>query len=120
MPGSSPKRARALYRRDTAEHRLKLFSEKLDPEAVRASREFHVRHWLSLAKDAIQRDHVTAYYQGLQQNVESAIAEHPEDRLPPDLQRAILADLAFMEGHLQAFREVIKLLDETLHRNSTK
>jgi hypothetical protein len=115
MSSSAPKRARALYLRDTVERRIKRFTERMDPEAVRASRDFHLRHWLAMAKEAIERDHAAAYYGGLQPNVEAAVAEHPGDDLPTDLQRAVMADLAFMEGHLEAFREILRRLEPPQH-----
>jgi hypothetical protein len=110
MSASRPKRALALYRRHTVERRLARFSEQIDPEAVRASREFHLRHWAAMAERAIQADHAETYYRGLLPNVENAIAEHPADDLPAELQRSIMADIAFMEGHLQAFREIVRVL----------
>jgi hypothetical protein len=118
MPSPAARRARALYRRDTVEHRLKRFTEPLDSEAVRASREFHLRHWLSLAEEAIQRDHLAAFYRGLQPNVEGAVLDHTGDDFPVELQRSIMADLAFMEGHLQAFRDVMGILQAARNKTS--
>jgi hypothetical protein len=101
-----------LYRRHTVERRLKRFAQRPDAGAVRASRDFHLRHWADLAERMIRAEHAQTYYRGLLPNVESAIAEHPDDDLPEDLQRTVMADLAFMEGHLQAFREMLRVLHE--------
>ena len=114
------RRAKALYRQDLVDHRLKKFSEGINPAVVAASRQFHLRHWLELAGQSIQREHSAAFYRGLQPNLESVVAEHPDDDFPPELQRAILDDLAFMEGHLQAFREVMALLHDAQARNHSK
>jgi hypothetical protein len=118
MSAHAAKRAKQRYRRELVEHRLKKFTEQLEPSAVESSREFHLRHWLSIAEQAIQRDHGATFYGGLQQSVEDMVAEHPSDEFPPELQRAVLADLAFMEGHLQAFREVATLLRAARNRTS--
>lgn len=107
---AAKRRAKDWYRRELVEHRLRKFTEELDPTAVQSSREFHLRHWLALAEQAVQRDHGATFYGGLQRSVEDMVAEHPSDEFPPELQRAVLADLAFMEGHLQAFREISNLL----------
>jgi hypothetical protein len=109
-----------LYRRTLVEHRLGAFREAVNPEVVEASRQFHLRHWLELAGGLIQREHRDAFYRGLQPNLENLVAEHPGDDFPPELQRAILDDLAFMEGHLQAFRQVMQLLNEAQTRNDPK
>jgi hypothetical protein len=94
------------------EDRLKRFrSLRLDPAEVKASREYHLKHWLSVAEDAIRADHRELFYRGLTANVENAVANYPEDRLPPALQRAVLRDLAFMEGHLEAFRDILRLIE---------
>lgn len=97
-----------------AEHRLKKFyqpgSNQLDPQQVRASRDFHVEHWLRMAETMIRKDHQAYYYGGLSSNLETTLAEYPADEIPPDLQQVILRDLAFLEGHVEAFRYVSKIL----------
>lgn len=94
------------------EARLKRFrSLRLDPAEIRASRDFHKAHWLNVAEAAIRAEHRELFYRGLSANVEEAVAGYPEDRIPPALQKAVLRDLAFMEGHLQAFREVLQTLE---------
>ncbi len=93
-----------------AEQKLRSFASlALSPAEVRASRDFHVRHWLHLAEAAIQQDHRESLYGSLAPAVESTLAESDEP-VAPDLQRAILSDLAFMEGHVEAFRLVIAAL----------
>jgi len=93
------------------EERLKLFRNlRLGPAEIRASRDFHLAHWLELAEAAIRKDHAELYYAGLSPNVEETVAGYPDDRLPPAMQKTVLRDLAFMEGHLQALREVLELL----------
>jgi hypothetical protein len=105
-PAASRSRARRV------EERLGRFrSLCLDPAQVRASREFHLRHWLEVAQAAIRADHRELFYGGLSPNVESTIADYPDDQLAPAAQTAVLRDLAFMEGHLEAFRDVLKLLE---------
>jgi hypothetical protein len=120
MSASAAQRAKSRYRRDLVNHRLKNFSESVDPAAVEASRQFHLRHWLHLAAGAVQKDHCEAFYRGLEPNLESAVAEYPGDALPADLQRAVLADLAFMEGHLAAFREIMQVLGDAHGRTKPK
>lgn len=101
----------ARERTRLVEHRLKRFrSLKLDPAEIRASRDFHMAHWLKVAEDAVRSEHREMYYKGLSVNVEEALASYPDDRIPPALQKAVLRDLAFMEGHLQAFRETLDAL----------
>jgi hypothetical protein len=46
--------------------------------------------------------------------VEDTLADYPEDELPLELQAAVLRDIAFMEGHLQAYREVLHLLEKAV------
>lgn len=84
---------------------------RLDPGEVRKSRDFHLAHWINVAEAAIRAEHRELYYRGLSPNVEEAVADYPEERIPPALQKAVLRDLAFMEGHLQAFREMLRTLD---------
>lgn len=94
------------------EERLKRFRNLcLNPEEVKASRDFHLTHWLDVAEAAIRADHRELFYNGLAKNVENAVADYPEDRLPRGLQKAVLRDLAFMEGHLAAFREIIRMIE---------
>ncbi len=93
------------------EERLKLFrSLRLDRAEVRASRDFHLQHFLKVAEAAVRREHRELYYEGLSRNVEETVAGYPDDHLPPAIQKAVLRDLAFMEGHLQALRDVLKIL----------
>ncbi len=101
----------ARMRVHLVEDRLKRFATlQLDPGKVRASRDFHIEHWLELAEAAIRADHRELFYEGLARNVEDAVALHPAQDLPADLQSAVLEDLAFMQGHLEGFREVLKML----------
>jgi hypothetical protein len=93
------------------EQRLRRFrSLRLDPAEVCASRDFHLRHWLQVAEAAVRTDHRELFYRGLAENVESTVADYPDDRLTPAMQKTVLRDLAFMEGHLEALRHVLKLL----------
>jgi hypothetical protein len=101
----------ARTRKRLVEGRLKRFATlTLDAGKVRASRDFHIEHWLELAEAAIRANHRELFYEGLSPNVEEAVAGHPEQDLPPDLQASVLEDLAFMQGHLEAFREVLQML----------
>ncbi|HWQ52346.1 MAG TPA: hypothetical protein VN442_01590 [Bryobacteraceae bacterium] len=101
----------ARERTRLVEDRLKRFrSLKLDPAEIQASRKFHLAHWLTVAEDAVRREHREMYYNGLSANLEEALASYPDSRIPPALQKAVLRDLAFMEGHLQAFRETLDAL----------
>jgi hypothetical protein len=107
------KKKTARERVRLVEERLKRFRTlKLDPAEVRASREFHLAHWMKVAEAAIRDEHRKLFYEGLSANVEKTVAGYPEDRLPPALQKAILRDLAFMEGHLAAFRDALLALDK--------
>jgi hypothetical protein len=117
---AAKRRAKSLYLRNLVDYRLRKFCEAVNPEVVEASREFHLRHWLELARQLVQREHREAFYRGLQPNLENLVVEHPGDDFPPELQRAILDDLAFMEGHLQAYRELMQLLNEAQTRNDPK
>ncbi len=93
-----------------AEQKLSTFASlELNAAEVRASRDFHVRHWLRLAEAAIQEDHRESLYGALAPAVETTLAESGEP-VAPELQRAILSDLAFMEGHVQAFRLILAAL----------
>jgi len=109
-----PNEKRARLNR--AEHRLKKFyqpgSNQLDPAQVKASRDFHVEHWLRMAETMIRKDHQAYYYGGLSSNLETTLAEYPADEIPPDLQQVILRDLAFLEGHVEAFRYISKILKQ--------
>ncbi len=113
MDEKTAKARRARARTEKAEQRLRRFANRrLDPDEVRASRDFHLRHWMAVAQTAIQRDHRELYYEALSPAVEAALADYPEDELPLELQAAVLRDLAFMEGHLEAYREVLRLLEQ--------
>jgi hypothetical protein len=106
---------RARARAEKAERRFRGFAtRRLDPDEVRASRDFHLRHWMAVAQTAIQRDHRELYYGALSPAVEAALADHPQEELPAELQAAVLRDMAFMEGHLQAYREVLRLLEKAV------
>jgi hypothetical protein len=106
-PQTTPDRTRLV------EDRLKQFrSLRLDRAEIRASRAFHVRHWLAVAEAAVCQDHRQLYYGGLSPSVESTVADYPDEQLPPAMQKTVLRDLAFMEGHLQALRDVLKALRE--------
>ena len=115
MDEKTAKARRARARVEKAEQRFRCFAtRRLDPDEVRASRDFHLRHWMAVAQTAIQQDHRELYYAALSPAVESTLADHPHDDLPLELQAAVLRDMAFMEGHLQAYREVLRLLEETV------
>lgn len=102
-------------RAETAERRLKTFYDPdkrpLDRAEIRASRDFHLQHWLRLAEAAIQNDHRSSFYEDLAPGLESLLADYPDDRLPPERQEAVMKDLAFLEGHLQAYRIVNDILE---------
>ena len=117
MDEKTARARQARARTETAERRLRRFqTRRLDPDEVRASRDFHLRHWMALAQSAIQRDHRELFYSALSPGLEASLADYPDDEIPPELQAAVLRDMAFMEGHLQAFREVLRLLDEAAAR----
>lgn len=106
-PLTTPDRTRLV------EDRLKRFrSLRLDRAEIQASRAFHLRHWLAVAEAAVRKDHRELYYGGLSPSVESTVADYPDELLPPAMQKTVLRDLAFMEGHLQALRDVLKALGE--------
>src|SRR3989442_15234905 len=98
------------------ERRLKSFydpkKQELERRQVEASRDFHMEHWLSLAEAVIQRDHQKFFYGALSPNLKATIADYPSDDFPPEMQQTILKDLAFMEGHVEAFRQVSRILKE--------
>lgn len=98
------------------EHRLRSFHDPertpLNPAQIRASRNFHIEHWLRMAETAIRRDHQVAFYQGLSANLDATLADYPSDEIPEELQEAIRQDLAFMEGHIQAFQYICRYLED--------
>lgn len=110
MGKSDEQRARLIR----AERRLKTFyqpgSNQLDTGQVAASRDFHIEHWLRMAETMIRKDHQAAYYGGLSSNLEATLADYPGEAIPLDLQQVILRDLAFLEGHVEAFRYVHRVL----------
>ena len=115
MDEKTAKARRARARAEKAEQRFRRFAtRRLDPDEIRASREFHLRHWMAVAQAAIQRDHRELYYTALSPAVEATLADYPQDELPLELQAAVLRDMAFMEGHLQAYREVLRLLEKAV------
>jgi hypothetical protein len=87
----------ASERTRLVEERLRKFrSLRLDCAEVRASRDFHIRHFLKIAEAAIRADHSELYYHGLSANVQETVAGYPDENLPPAMQKTILRDLAFM------------------------
>lgn len=111
MDERTQKTRRSRTRAEKVEHRLRRFASlRLDPAEVRASREFHLLHWLRIAEISVRQDHRELFYRGLSPSVEGVVADYPEDDLPTELQAAVLRDLAFLEGHLQAYRDVLRLL----------
>lgn len=112
MGKSNEQRARL----NRAERRLKKFyqpgSKQLDAGQIESSRDFHIEHWLRMAETMIRKDHQASYYGGLTSNLEATLADHPGDDIPIDLQQVILRDLAFLEGHVEAFRYVNRVLQQ--------
>jgi hypothetical protein len=101
-------------RRDLVERRLEKLlgppAKPLDQAEIDASRNFHIEHWLKMAERAIQRDHSKLYYSGLSPNLEATVAQHEGNELPPELAATIRNDLAFMQGHIEAFRFINEVL----------
>ncbi len=93
------------------ERELHAFAGSVDPEEIRRSREFHVRHWIEMAKNVIRNDHRESIYRDLSPELEGSIKQYMSGGASPDLQAAILRDLAFMEGHVQAYRLILEALD---------
>jgi hypothetical protein len=82
-----------------------------DPGEVEASRNFHIEYWLGLAESAIAADHRQTCYGSLTPD----IREQLEDIANPlSADKATVAalrrDLAFLEGHVRAYRDVIQAL----------
>lgn len=98
--------------------RLKAFYRPslLDRGEVEASRNFHIEHWIRMAQSAIQADHRQSFYGNLTPSLEQTVLDSPGTEIPPDLQRVLIKDLAFMEGHVQAFRMLMDLLEEARNR----
>lgn len=85
---------------------------KLDRAEIKASHDFHVQHFLNIAEAAIRNHHREMYYGALTTNVEDVVGHYPAEQLPAELQEAVLKDMAFMEGHLEAFGEVLRAIEE--------
>lgn len=69
-----------------------------------------------MAQSAIQADHRQSFYGNLTPSLEQTVLDSPGTEIPPDLQRVLIKDLAFMEGHVQAFRMLMDLLEEARNR----
>lgn len=82
-----------------------------DPAEVAASRRFHINYWLGLAESAIAKDHRATCYGSLTANIKEILAGISD---PLTVDRETVAtlrhDLAFLEGHIQAYREIIDAL----------
>lgn len=85
----------------------------LTPDAadVEASRAFHIEYWLGLAESAIAGDHRQSCYGGLTPNLRSLI-ESISNPLSADKETlaTIRRDLAFLEGHVKAYRQIVEAL----------
>jgi hypothetical protein len=87
-----------------------------DPVRVRSSRNFHFKHWLGMASAAIRDDHRQMLYGWLEPNLQATIAGYPEGELPPEVRETLLQDVAYIEGHLQAYRDILGLFEEISRR----
>jgi len=98
--------------------RLKAFYHPglLDEAEVEASKNFHIEHWIRMAESAIQTDHRQSLYGNLTPTLEQTVLDCPSNEIPPDLQRVLVKDLAFMEGHVRAFRLLMEILEEARNR----
>ena len=98
-----------------AEHRLlDLWAiHDLTPEVaeIEASRVFHIEYWLRLAESAIARDHRESCYGSLTPNIRSLIESIPDPlHAGPETITLLRKDLAFLEGHVKAYRQIVEAL----------
>jgi hypothetical protein len=84
-----------------------------DPGEVEASRNFHIEYWLGLAESAIAGDHRQTCYGSITPDIRAQL-EGIANPLSADQETiaALRRDLAFLEGHVQAYRDVIRALRE--------
>jgi hypothetical protein len=98
-----------------AEHRLldiwAIHDLTPDEAEVEASRAFHIEYWLGVAKSAIAGDHRQSCYGSLTPNIRGLI-ESISDPLRADEETIALLrkDLAFLEGHVKAYRQIVEAL----------
>jgi hypothetical protein len=82
-----------------------------EPAEVEASRTFHIKYWLSLAESAIAGDHRESCYGSLTPNIRSLIESIPNPlRADPETIALLRKDLAFLEGHVRAYRQIVEAL----------
>jgi len=82
-----------------------------DQAEVEASRAFHVEYWLGLAEAAIAGDHRQSCYGSLTPNIRSLIESIPNPLGADQETIALLRkDLAFLEGHVKAYRQIVEAL----------
>ena len=82
-----------------------------DKAEVEASRAFHVEYWLGLAESAIAGDHRQACYGSLTPNIRSLVESIPSPLGADQETIALLRkDLAFLEGHVKAYRQIVEAL----------
>lgn len=82
-----------------------------DGAEIEASRRFHLQYWLGLAEFAIARDHRQSCYGSLTANIRQLL-DSIQDPLSADEQTVatLKHDLAFLEGNVRAFRDVVAAL----------
>jgi hypothetical protein len=98
-----------------AEHRLlnvwAVHDLTPDPDEIAASRRFHLDYWLGLAESAIAEDHRMTCYGSLTPNIGELLAGIPDPFAADTATIATLRhDLAFLEGHIRAYRDVVAAL----------
>jgi hypothetical protein len=82
-----------------------------NPAEVEASRHFHIEYWLGLAENAIAGDHRHSCYGSLTPDIRTQL-EEISNPLSADKETvaALRRDLAFLEGHVRAYQELIQAL----------
>ena len=84
-----------------------------DPAEVEASRNFHVEYWLGLAESAIASDHRQSCYGSITPDIRAQLEGIPNPlRADQEMVAALRRDLAFLEGHVRAYQDVIRALRE--------
>jgi hypothetical protein len=82
-----------------------------DEAEVEASRAFHIEYWLGLAESAIAGDHGQSCYGSLTPNIRSLIESIPNPLCAdPETIALLRKDLAFLEGHVKAYRQIVEAL----------
>lgn len=82
-----------------------------DSGEIEASRQFHLQYWLGLAEFAIARDHRQSCYGSLTPNIRQLLDSMPNPCCADEQTVATLKhDLAFLEGNVRAFRDVVAAL----------